>query len=65
MTPEALAPLLYAAHCESRGWQDENGSLRPWSGIKDIERTHWSMVARKAITLVRVQNQPANLKAFL
>ena len=50
MTPEILAPLLYAAHCESRGWQDEHGSLRPWKSIKDIDRTHWSMVAREAIT---------------
>ena len=47
---QALAPILYMTHCESRGWQDANGQLRPWQSIKDSERAHWTAVAREAIT---------------
>jgi hypothetical protein len=51
MTPVELANVLYSTFAESRGWQDADGhSMNPWTNVREVDRAHWSAVAREAIT---------------
>jgi hypothetical protein len=51
ITSAELANVLYSTFAESRGWQDADGhSMNPWNNVREVDRAHWSAVAREALT---------------
>lgn len=61
MTPETLAPLLFAAYGEDCKWTTWDGKpMPPWSNVKDDERGAWVAAAREAIGQMHAALRPTH-----